>query len=162
MATGSSTTAYNPAFQGDDPEQTTEYSTLSVLAIISLVIGVVAPLAIVSPLLLAIPLFGIAVALLALRRIAVSEGTLAGRWAAIVGLALCIASAVGPFSHSFAQRTIRSNQAAEFGRSWIAMVTSGDSKQAFRLTVDGSRPQPPLEAARHRSQLPTKHSSINR
>jgi hypothetical protein len=144
MATGTSTVSA-PVFHGNDPEQTTEYRTLSVLAIISLVIGLAAPLAIFAPFLLSIPLFGIAISLVALRRIAVSEGLLAGRGAATIGLVLCIASAVMPISHDMIQRTLRVNQAEKFGRDWVALVTSGNTKEAFRLTVDGTRPLPPAE-----------------
>jgi hypothetical protein len=138
MVTGTSRTASAPVFHGDDPEQTTDYRTLSVLAIISLIIGLAAPLAIAAPFLLAIPLFGIAVSL-------VSEGVLAGRWAATVGLALCVASAVLPVSHDLIQRAIRLRQAESFGRNWVAMVTSGNIKQAFSQTADGTRPMPPAE-----------------
>jgi hypothetical protein len=145
MATGTSITAASPVFHGDDPEQTTDYRTLSVLAIISLVIGLVAPLAIAGPFLLAIPLFGIAVSLVALRQIAVSGGVLAGRWAATAGLVLCIASAILPISHDMIQRAIRIHQAENFGRSWIALVTAGDQKQAFHLTIDATRPPAPPE-----------------
>src|SRR6476620_3954579 len=116
MATSTSTTTTpSPVFHGDDPEQTTEYRTLSVLAIISLVMGLAAPLAVAAPFLLAIPLFGIAVSLVALRRIAVSGGVLAGRWAATLGLVLCVASAVLPISHDMIQRAIRVHQAETFG-----------------------------------------------
>jgi hypothetical protein len=70
---------------------------------------------------------------------------LAGRWAATLGLVLCVASAVLPVSHDLIQRTIRVNQAETFGRDWVALVTSGNTKQAFRLTVDATRPVPPAE-----------------
>ena len=46
MATGTSRPVSAPVFHGDDPEQITDYRTLSVLAIISLVIGLIAPVAI--------------------------------------------------------------------------------------------------------------------
>jgi hypothetical protein len=145
MATSTSPAASSPVFHGDDPEQVTEYRTLSVLAIISLIMGLAAPLAIAAPFLLAIPLFGIAVSLVALRRIQVSGGALAGRWLATIGLVLCVASAVLPVSHDLIQRAIRVHEAEKFGRDWVAMVTSGNLKQAFLLTVDATRPAPPPE-----------------
>ncbi len=145
MATSTSPAASSPVFHGDDPEQTTDYRTLSVLAIISLVIGLIAPIAIAAPFLLVVPFFGIAVSLLALRRIAVSGGVLAGRWAATAGLVLSVASAVLPISHDLILRAIRVHQAEAFGQSWVAMVTSGNLEQAFHLTVDATRPTPPAE-----------------
>jgi hypothetical protein len=145
MATSTSNPVTAPVFHGDDPEQTTEYTTLSVLAIIAFIFGLAAPLAIAGPFLLAIPFFGIAIALVALRRIAVSGGVLSGRWLATIGLGLCVASAVLPLSHSVVQRTMRQHQAELFGRSWVALVTSGDLQKAFHLTVDATRPTPPPE-----------------
>ncbi|HVT26670.1 MAG TPA: hypothetical protein VHE81_01505, partial [Lacipirellulaceae bacterium] len=142
MATGTSPTVSTPVFHADDPEQATGYRTLSVLAIISLMFGLASPLAFGGPLLKGIPLFGIAVSLLALRRIAVSGGVLAGRWIAIVGLVLCVACGIAPFSRDLVQHSIRTSQTEKFGRNWIALLTSGKAKQAFHLTIDGNRPVP--------------------
>ena len=114
-----------PAFHSDDPEQISGYRTLSVLAIVSLVFGLVSPLALAGPFLIAIPLFGIGVALLALRRIAVSGGVLAGAGRRRSGHVLCVASVFAPFSRDLTFRLIRLNEAEAFGRHWIALVTSG-------------------------------------
>ncbi len=70
---------------------------------------------------------------------------LAGRWLATIGLLLCVASAVLPVSHNLIQRAIRIHQAETFGRDWVAMVTSGNLKQAFLLTVEATRPAPAAE-----------------
>src|SRR5438874_2243110 len=107
MATNTPSSVLSPAFRADDPEETSSYRSLSVLAIISLVVGIAAPLAFIGPLLLAIPLFGIALSLVALRQIAASEGALAGRWAAITGLSLCVVSIIAPFSRDMVQHAIR-------------------------------------------------------
>ena len=144
MATGTSSRVSTPAFHNDDPEQTTEYRSLSVLAIISLIFGLASPLCFGAPLLMAIPIFGIAVSILALRRIAASEGALAGRWAAVAGLILCVALAVAPLSREFALRYLRTHQAADFAQHWLSLVVSGRTEQAFRLTIDSTRgPAPP-------------------
>ncbi len=143
MATSTSPATLTPVFHGDDPEQTTDYRQLSVLAIISLVMGLAAPLAIAGPFLLAIPLFGIAVSLVALRRIEQSGGVFAGKWMATIGLALCVASAILPVSHDMIQRAIRVNDAETFGKSWVATVTSGNLKEAFHSTLDATRPTAP-------------------
>jgi hypothetical protein len=145
MATGTSSTASTPAFHADDPEQTSDYRTLSVLAIISLVFGLAAPLAFGGPLLRAIPLFGIAISLLALRRIAVSGGVLTGRGLAITGLVLCVASTIAPFTRDLVQRSIREHQAKRFSQNWLELITSGELEQGLRLTMEGNRPQAPSE-----------------
>src|SRR5262245_45308902 len=93
----SQSVAGGPTFHTDDVEALSDYRTLSVLALVSLVIGLASPLAFAAPLALAIPIIGIAVALVALHRISRSEGLLAGRWAAITGLALSVASIVAVY-----------------------------------------------------------------
>ncbi len=145
MATGSSNTTSSTVFHGDDYEQASDYRSLSVLAILSLVAGCIAPVAYIAPFLLVFPLVGIALALLALRQIAVSDGLLAGRWAAIIGLVLSIASVVLPFSHYLALRTMRMNEAQAFGRRWVELVTAGKMEEAFQLTIDSTRPNAPPE-----------------
>jgi len=94
---------------------------------------------------MAIPLFGAAVSIVALRRIAVSDGALAGRWAAAAGLVLCVACGAALISRDVVMRTIRIRQAEEFGRNWLALVTSGQTEPAFQLTSEASRPQAPPE-----------------
>jgi hypothetical protein len=91
---------------------------------------------------LSIPLFGAALSLFALRRIAESDGALAGRWAAASGLALCVASAVASMSHVQATRYLLTSQAKQFGREWLGLLVSGDVQDAFNLTVESTRIEP--------------------
>jgi hypothetical protein len=139
----SSPASGTPTFHSDDVESLGEYRTLSVLALVSLVIGIASPLCFVAPLARAIPLAGIAIALVALRRIAVSGGILAGRWAAITGLALSVASLLAVISHAQVQRHLLVRQAEEAGRNWLSILQSGDTQRAFRLTSVGAQPAPP-------------------
>jgi hypothetical protein len=132
-----------PAFHADDLEQIASYRNLSGLAVVSLLFGLAAPLSFMFPLLLAIPIFGTAVSLVALRRIANSEGVLAGRWAAIVGLALCLASGFATVSYAQVKRWMYVRQAEDLARHWIELVSSEQLDQAFKLTVAGNRPLTP-------------------
>jgi hypothetical protein len=145
MATGTSPRASASAFHDDDPEQTTEYRSLSVLALVSLVLGLLSPLCFGAVLLMAIPLVGIAVSVLALRQIAASGGTLAGKWAAVTGLVLCVVFAVAPVTRVYVLRSIRTHQADEFAHNWINMMLAGKTDRAFRLTMDSTRPPRPPE-----------------
>src|SRR6476646_8224154 len=95
-ATPSTSAAFSPAFHDDDAEQATGYRTLSVLAIIGLVIGIISWVALFHPLLIVVPLVGIGVSILALRQISTNPSVIAGHGVALVGLALCIASLVAP------------------------------------------------------------------
>ena len=94
---------------------------------------------------MAIPLAGIAVSVLALRQIAASGGTLAGKWAAVTGLVLCVVFAVAPVTRVYVLRSIRTHQADEFAHNWIDMMLSGKTDRAFRLTMDSTRPPRPPE-----------------
>jgi hypothetical protein len=145
----------HPAFHAEDLEQIAGYRTLSGLAIVGLLFGLAAPLCFAAPLLMIIPLVGAAVSLAALRRIADSDGALAGKWAGTIGLGLCVASAVATISNTQVARYLYSRQAREFGRQWIGLVLSGQLEHAFGLTVEGVRPPPqPEPGAPTPSQTP--------
>jgi hypothetical protein len=134
-----------PAFHSDDVEHVANYYAVSVLALISLLIGLMAPLYVLSKAFLLLPLGGIAISLLALRRISLSEGRLAGRWAASIGLTLCVASGAAGLTRDFAFRYGRTNQAKQFASSWLALVASNDLERAFKATYNGARPLAPPE-----------------
>ena len=135
-------TANASAFDADDQERL-EYRKVSALAIVALLFGLASPVALAAPLLFVIPLVGIAISLLSLRRIASSEGGLTGRRAAVAGLALCIGTLVMTFSHAAATKHLRSGQAESWGLRWIALVQGGELEQAYRLTSAANRPAGP-------------------
>lgn len=77
-----------PGLQSFDSNDYEQYRALSSLAVAGAVLGVVGLLALLDWFLALIPLAGIVVSLLAMRRIRQSEGELTGRPAAMVGLVL--------------------------------------------------------------------------
>lgn len=133
-------TSHTPAFHSDDPPEVSEYRTMSALAIVALVFGLASPLCFWNPLLLGIPLFGAALAIVAVQRIAASDGALAGRGLALIALALCLVSATASISHNRVTRQLRSNQAEEMARQWLGLLLAGKTQEAFQLTVEGTRP----------------------
>lgn len=132
-------------FHSDDVEGLTDYRTLSVSAIVSLVIGLLSLLAFTAPLARVIPVIGIVAALVALRRIAVSNGNLAGSGAAKAGLALSIASLLAVLSYNQVMKQLQVRRAEEFGRQWLQAVQAGDTRRAFRLTMKGAEPDLPAD-----------------
>ncbi len=125
----------------DRAVESADYHSLSVLAIISLVIGIAAPLCLLAPLLWAVPLFGVAVALVALRHIASSDGVLVGRVAAVVGLALCVGAMAAAATRTWSVEYLRTRQAAATGSRWIELLQTGRIPQAYGLTVgEGEAP----------------------
>lgn len=118
----------------DDAAELVGYRTVSALAIAGLVLGLASPLCVFGRLLLMIPIAGVAVSLVSLRRIAASGGALVGRQAAIVGLILSIASGTAIVSYDLVTRQLRVEQAAAAGRRWIETVRSGDIEGAYYLS----------------------------
>ena len=116
---------------------------MSALAIVAFIFGLASPLCFWAPLLMGIPVFGAALAVVALRRIAAGDGALIGRGLALVALALCLASATASISYDRVTRYLRSNQAEVVARQWIGLLLAGKSQEAFNLTVDGTRPPAP-------------------
>jgi hypothetical protein len=143
IETTSPATTHTPAFHSDDPPEISEYHTMSALAIVALVFGLASPLCFWAPLLMGIPVFGAALAIVSLRRIAAGDGALVGRGLALVALALCLASACASISFDRVTRYLRSNQAEVVARQWIGLLLAGKSQEAFNLTVDGTRPPAP-------------------
>lgn len=136
---GTRPAANRTEFSADDAAQVANYRTPSVLAVVSLLLGLAAPLCVLGPLLLVVPLVGAALSVAALRRIAASDGALVGARAAIVGLVLSIVCGIAVVTHASLTRQLQSGQAAEFGREWITLVLAGDIERAFGLTTFGPR-----------------------
>jgi hypothetical protein len=127
-----------------DDNAVPDYRTVSPLAIVSLIVGIAAPLCLAAPLLSVIPLFGAALALVALRRIGLSDGVMIGRRAALIGLVLCVGSVCAAASYPLAVRYLRTRQAAVVGTRWIDLVLAGDTPHAFELTTASLQaPTPP-------------------
>lgn len=115
------------------------YSSMSVLAIVGLMLGLLAPLSLVGALLWVIPIAGAVVSLAAMSRIAGSEGALVGRWAALAGLVLCIASLAAAASRTTMSKVFVSRQARDVSLEWIAAVQEGELAEAFAQTVKGAQ-----------------------
>jgi hypothetical protein len=118
------------------------YRSPSVLAIISLVLGVVAPVALFAPLLLVIPIAAGLLALLAIRQINTSDGMMVGRAAACLGLALAIASIAAATARSTVTDKLLARQASVIANEWVQLLQAGDVEKAFELTTTSRQPPP--------------------
>jgi hypothetical protein len=123
------------------------YRTVSILSIVSLVLGLTAPLALIAPLLFALPIAGAVVAVLAIRRIAVSDGALVGRTAAVIGLALSIASVSAAFTRTALIQELLSRQARAAAFEWFTLLQAGDAERAFQMTTASRQSPPPKDPA---------------
>lgn len=111
----------------------TEYHAISPLAVGSLVVGLISPVALIASLLWIVPALAIALACLAFRAIANSAGALTGRGAALAGLALgLIFAAAGPV-HSATTRYLLAEQARPICEAWFAFLQNGEPHKAHQL-----------------------------
>jgi hypothetical protein len=144
------------SFHTEDVEQVENYRTMSKLALASLLLGLVAPVCLFAPLLFTIPVLGAILCIAALRRIAKSDGMLAGRGAAVCGLAISVVTIAAAMGYATVTKQLRANQASEFSQQWISLLLDGKTSEAFRLTAAGSRPLPPPEPG-----APPGRSAVN-
>jgi hypothetical protein len=144
------------AFQAEDLDQVANYRAMSGLALVSLLFGLASPLCFAAPVFLAIPLFGTALSLVALRQIARSDGGLAGRWAAAAGLALSVASGAAATSHAQTTRYLHTRHASQLGYQWLGLLVSGHEEEAYKLTVESTRSAPPEPPANLPGSAPSE------
>lgn len=139
-------TASPPTHASSGNGEGVEYRTLSVLAVASFVLGLASPLSLLAPLLLGIAFFGAAASIIALRRISTSDGSLAGRGVALIGLALCVASVGAVYSRAFATRQLLSHQAQAIALQWFELLQTGHAEEAFKFTPPRPTHSPDAES----------------
>ena len=136
----------SPASSGDRTEALGNYRSLSVLALLALAMGLLAPLAFSAPLLLAVPVLGVAVALLSLGKIAASDGQMIGRKAALVGLTLSVVCLAGALTRDWMALRLVGRQAQVAGLQWINLLLANRPQAALAMTPEG-QPRPPAPSS---------------
>jgi hypothetical protein len=122
-----------------------EYRPISRLALASLIVGMMSLAALIHPLLWSVPLVVVVLAVLALRRIAASHGELRGAPAARTGLGLALFFASWAMTWYLIDSYMITNQAREYGESWLQLLSSGRVYEAHQLTLAPSqRAKPPM------------------
>jgi hypothetical protein len=148
MESSGQSTTIRPSHAVVGSGEETPIGNISGLSVVSLLLGLAAPLSLSAPLLWAIPLFGAAIAIVTMRQVAASDGALIGRRAAVIGLALSVASLCAAASRSVVSAQMVSHQARSTALEWLQLIASGDVASAFQYTLDGARgpaPPPPAE-----------------
>lgn len=115
-----------------------EYRSLSVLAVMSLVLGICSPAALTTPVLLAVPALGIGAGLLALRAIDQSAGGLAGRGLARAGIALSGLLLAAAIVRDPVRDRLMDQQADAAVRRWVELLASGKFGDARGVLSSGS------------------------
>lgn len=131
-----SPSASNNDVVGDDLDPVVAYRPISSAAVAALLLGLASPLALAWTLFWILPLLGVLVALAALRNIARSEGTLAGRWAALVGIALSLLVGAMAISSKYVRNRTVAEQATPWGIKWCELLLEGKAAEALELKQD--------------------------
>ncbi len=112
-----------------------EYRAVSGLAIGALLLGIASVSALAGQVLWGVPLVGTITALAALVRIDRAGGALAGRPAALWGLALSVFfGAIAP-AHFLTSERLLARRAEEVGRQWFAAMAQGEPQVARQLAL---------------------------
>lgn len=115
--------------QGDQ----VEYRAISGLAIGGLLLGIASASALAGQVLWGVPVLGAITSLVAVLRIDRAAGTLAGRPAALWGLALSVFfGAVAP-AHFLSHERLLARRAEDLGRQWFAALAQGEPPVARQL-----------------------------
>jgi hypothetical protein len=110
------------------------YRALSAQAVVGLIFGLLAPLALVDPLLWWIPLVGVVLSGLAVRRIKRDDSLTGGRMAA-TGLALSLMfAAAAPTDYLLYRRIVR-NEARQVSDLWFQFLRQDEPQKAHQLTL---------------------------
>ena len=112
-----------------------EYRAVSGTAVAALVVGLLAPLAMIDPLLWAVPIAGLLLGLVALWRVYRLRPALIGRKAALIGLFLSLLWGVAGPSDFAAFRCMLRREARQFARAWFGFLADNEPQKAHQLTV---------------------------
>ena len=122
--------------------QIAQYRAISVSAVVGLILGLLAPLAMLDRVLWTIPGLGILVGCFALYRIARESPAMFGRKAAIVGLTLSIFFVAAAPTDWFVYRGMVRREAGQFGLDWFRCLAEGQPQKADQLTIHPKFRQP--------------------
>jgi hypothetical protein len=121
----------------DMADDIAEYQSLSPLAAIALVLGVLSPAALIHPFLIIVPVAAAGAALIALRKIRSSGGALTGARVARWGLALAVIFGAATLVRTPVRNALIHRQTTAVAEDWLTAIAKGRIDDSFRLL--GSR-----------------------
>jgi hypothetical protein len=119
-----------------------EYRTLAWQAVLGLIFGLLAPLAMIDQKLWGMPLVGIFFSYWALRRIRKFAPAMVGRKMAWIGLTLSLLFAVAAPADSLSYRWMVFKEARQFADLWFGYITQDEPQKAHQLTLPPQQRQP--------------------
>jgi hypothetical protein len=118
--------------QDDDIAQ---YRDLCVSAVVGLILGVLSAAALVDPLMWFVPLAGIAVCGLALRKIARADSVLVGRKRALAGLVLSVIFGTAAVAEYTTYRALVRREGQQFAKEWFDLLAARQPQKAYQFTM---------------------------
>jgi hypothetical protein len=127
-----------PAEYHDLESSDESYHSVSALAGVALVLGVLSPLAFAHELLWSVPIAGVALAIVALVQIDRSGGSLIGRKGAVIGLVLALFCGLGAMTQDATRRLWLTHRATQVAERFVQLMSEGKNVAAYQLWA---RPQ---------------------
>jgi hypothetical protein len=119
--------------QSEAPSEAIEYRPMSILAVLTMILGVGSILALAGPVLLFIPGLTLLMGLLAWRSIGRSEGGLAGRNAIVWGLGFAIFFTAMSLGRFLTQRALVARDARQISETFISLLLANQPQKAHQL-----------------------------
>lgn len=126
----------------DASELDDAYQSLAPLAVAALLISLASPAVLVWPLLLVVPCAAVALALVAMGKIARSDGALTGRGLALTAVAISVFSVAAWAAREQTYTRLMNARAEPVVTAWFGKLQEQDEQAAFLLTLD-----PPTRSA---------------
>ena len=123
-----------PRLTNHQDAEVVEYQAVSGLAVAGLVVGLGGAVAFIHPSLCIVPLAGVLLGVLALRRIARDAPALIGRKAAVAGLVLSLFCAAAAPSQWSAYRGFMRAEARQAAEAWFNFLRGDEPHKAHQLT----------------------------
>lgn len=131
-----------PHLTDHQDDEIAEYRALSGSAVGGLGLGLLSATALVHPLMWLVPLAGVGLSTLALRRIAEADPALVGRKAALAGLVLSVLFGVAGMADWAAYQALARREGRQFAEHWFELLARQDPQKAFQLTLSPRYRQP--------------------
>jgi hypothetical protein len=121
---------------GDPPaDEFGDYRAISTLAVASMLVGAASATALIGVPLWIVPLVGILLSCLALRRIDRSTGTLTGRPLALAGLGLALCFGTAALAAHFSSQYLLTRKAQQVAVQWFQTLAQGEPEVALQWTI---------------------------
>jgi hypothetical protein len=139
---------HRPKLRLTEDADAVQYRAISGMAIAACAIGAASPAAFYSPLAWVLPMAGVVVGVMALRRIRAEAPALLGRKPALVGLTLSLIVLGAAPVELLAYRRMLQREARQFGSIFFEHLRNDEPHKAYQLTLYAQQRQPLRESFR--------------